>query len=178
MPPEQGRPDCGPETKAQAGTIWTVPAVDGSCVIMSRPHLRDGVCYYFVLPLYVPSAAVAAHSALDIQIDEKDSTLGVPLLGAFWNTRALAGSYLGMELGRITSESLLVDLYLLRGGIDEEHRKHWRLGKDAMLTPKIRAAREREVSRWAAVGGKSVNAAAAQPSAAAERKRISKPTHR
>lgn len=152
MPPDSGRPDCGPDAKADAGTIWTVPDADGSCVIMSRPHMRDGTCYYFALPLYVPSAAVSAHSAMDIQIDEQDSTLGVPLLGAFWNTRPLASSYLGMEIGRITSDSLLVDLYLLRGGIDEANRKHWRLGKDAMLTPKIRTAREREVSKWAALG--------------------------
>jgi hypothetical protein len=153
MAPDTGLPDCGPGTSAKPGTIWTVPGVEGMCVLMSRPHMRDGVCYYYALPVYPATSAVAAHSALDILIDEGDSTLRIPLLGAFWNTRPLPATRLGEEMGRITSETLLVDLYLLRGGIDEASRKHWRLGKDATITPKIRAARDEEVKRWLVAGG-------------------------
>ena len=115
---------------------------------MSRPHLRHGACYFYTLPLYEFSAPTSAHSSLDFLIDESESTLGIPVYGAFWNTRALYVARLGREIGHVTSDQLLVDLYLLRMGIDEHAPRHWRLGRDGLVTTAIAAAREREISRW------------------------------
>ena len=154
MAAERGSETAGFENESpspRAGTIWSVPAVNGRCLLMSRPHQRDGISYYFALPLYPDQDSVTAHGELDFLFNPGETSLGESVYGAFWNSRFIPASALGEHVGEVTSDPLLVELYLLRAKLEKEEPRHGRFGRRIALNGGISSARSREVARWTAL---------------------------
>lgn len=136
-----------------------MPAVNGKCLIMSRGHLRDGVPFFFALPLYPEEDTAAAHGELDFLFSPAETSLDESLYGAFWNSRPIPALALGKQIGEVTSDPLLVELYLLRAKLDKEEPRHGRFGRRMALNPAVSTARSREMTRWSALsGGRQENA--------------------